>query len=313
MRDVAAPGGRPAPVDPRGDLPAFGSLPVTADLESLVTRVIAPNASALTLDGTNTYLIGEPGSGEVLVLDPGPADDGHLARVEAAVAARDAQVAAVVVTHHHLDHCEAAQGWAARFGVKVHAPSAEVAGPDGVVLRDGDVVGPSGAQMTAIATPGHCSDHTGFRVASGSILIGDHVLGRGTSVVAFPDGDLVAYMDSLARVLALGPDTLHPGHGPSLVGNAAEVVTYYAAHRAHRERQVLAVLAYAPATPREIVEVIYAAVPKHLWPAAEASTRAALVKLAAQGVVEVSSAPGGVETARLSPERSRLNPPDADQ
>lgn len=273
------------PVDPRVDLPAFGDLPVVAAMDEAVTRVVAPNPSPMTLDGTNTYVIGTPGSGEVVVLDPGPSDPEHLARVEAVVRDLDAEVAGVVVTHHHVDHSEAARDWAAHFGTRVHAPTPEVAGPDGVVVRDGDRVGPGGARLVAIATPGHCADHTAFRASTGALLAGDHVLGRGTSVVAFPDGDLVAYLDSLARVRALGPDLLLPGHGPELADHPGAVLDYYAAHRAHRERQVVEVLAARDATPREIVEVVYAEVDERLWPAAEASTRAALDKLAAEGRV----------------------------
>src|SRR5215217_6138488 len=117
---VARPGGSAAsvpdvdaPTDPRAawDLPAPGAMPRTAQLEPLVTRVLAPNPSPMTLDGTNTYLVGSPGSGSAVLVDPGPDDAGHLAAVEAALAARDARCLAVLVTHHHGDHAEAALPW----------------------------------------------------------------------------------------------------------------------------------------------------------------------------------------------------------
>jgi glyoxylase-like metal-dependent hydrolase (beta-lactamase superfamily II) len=112
---------------------------------------------------------------------------------------------------------------------------------------------------------------------SGALLSGDHVLGRGTSVVAHPDGDLVAYLDSLRRVLDLGPHVLYPGHGPELTDDPSAVVRFYLDHREFRKRQILAVLEQdGPSTPREIVAQVYAAVDRVLWPAAEASTRAAL-------------------------------------
>src|SRR5829696_9228775 len=106
-----------APADPRArwPLPAPGSMPRTVQLEPQVTRVLAPNPSGMTLDGTNTYLVGEPGSGEVAIVDPGPDDARHLAAVEEALRARDARCVAVLVTHHHGDHAEAARPWATRF------------------------------------------------------------------------------------------------------------------------------------------------------------------------------------------------------
>lgn len=274
----------PPPADPRDewDLPAFGELARSCHLDEVTTRVLAPNPSPMTLDGTNTYLVGPPGHGAVVVVDPGPDDAEHLTAVEAALAERDAGVAAVVVTHHHVDHAEAARPWAQRFGVEVHAPTREVASPHGRLLADGDTVAIGGEQLTVVATPGHTRDHLALRAPTGALLTGDHVLGRGTSVVAYPDGDLAAYLDSLRRVLALGPDALYPGHGPALTRDPAAVLRYYAEHRRFRERQLLDALRAGPATPAELVARVYAEVDRRLWPAAEASTRAALEMLAAE-------------------------------
>lgn len=279
-----------APPDPRATwgLPAFGQLPVAAQLSETLTRVIAPNASHMTLDGTNTYVVGEPGSGAAFVVDPGPHDDAHFGRVRAALEELDAECSGIVVTHHHLDHSEAAQAWGAALDATVAAASPEVAGPQGWVLADGDVLSAGGATLTAIPTPGHSADHLCFRLPDGGLLSGDHILGRGTSVVAWPEGDLVAYLESLRRLLDLGPDALFPGHGPELLEDPESVISYYLAHRAWREAQVCAAIEEDEslvARPADLVARIYADVDPVLWPAAELSTRACLVKLAAEGLI----------------------------
>ena len=292
MRDVDAP------VDPRTTwaLPAPGAMPRTAQLEPLVTRVLAPNPSPMTLDGTNTYLVGAPGSGQAVLVDPGPDDAAHLAAVEAALAARNARCAAVLVTHHHGDHAEAALPWGARFAAQVAAASAAVAGKGGRVLSPGDRVRLAGTTLDVVATPGHTADHLAFRLESGAVLVGDHVLGRGTSVVTHPEGDVVAYLESLRRVQDLGPSALYCGHGPELTEDPGAVLAYYLAHRAYREGQVLAALADGPRTVDDLVAVIYADVPRQVWPAAAQSTRATLSKLRAEGRV----VPDTAERVRLA-------------
>jgi glyoxylase-like metal-dependent hydrolase (beta-lactamase superfamily II) len=277
-----------APVDPRTGwgLPALGTLPRTADLEPLVARVLAPNASGMTLDGTNTYVVGAPGSGQAVVVDPGPADEAHLAAVQGVLAARDARVVAVLVTHHHGDHAEAAQPWGARFGAPVAAASAAVAGPDGRVLAPGEQLRLAGTTIGVVATPGHTADHLAFRLESGAVLVGDHVLGRGTSVVTHPEGDVAAYLESLRQVHDLGPSALYCGHGPELTVDPTAVLDFYLAHRAYREQQLLAALAAGPRSVDQLVAEVYAAVPESLWPAAAQSTRATLAKLVTEGRVE---------------------------
>src|SRR4051794_19370309 len=180
-------------------------MPRTADLEPLVSRVLAPNPSGMTLDGTNTYLVGAPGSGQAVVVDPGPADEAHLAAVEQALAARGARVVAVLVTHHHADHAEAALPWGAHFGAPGAAADPAVAGPRGRVLTPGERLALAGTTIGVVPTPGHTADHLAFRLDSGAVLVGDHVLGRGTSVVTHPEGDLLAYLESLRREDDLGP------------------------------------------------------------------------------------------------------------
>src|SRR5687767_13984309 len=128
------------PADPRAGwgLPAPGELPRCAELEPLVTRVLAPNPSPMTLDGTNTYVVGDHGSGQAVVVDPGPDDAAHLIAVEEMLAARDARCVAVLVTHHHGDHAEAALPWGRRFAAPVAAASGAVAGPGGRLLEAGE-------------------------------------------------------------------------------------------------------------------------------------------------------------------------------
>ena len=276
-----------APADPRArwTLPAPGSMPRTVQLEPQVTRVVAPNPSIMTLDGTNTYLVGEPGSGEVAIVDPGPDDARHLAVVEEALRARDARCVAVLVTHHHGDHAEAAEPWGTRFGATVAAADRRVVGSHGRLLEAGERLRLAGVVMDVVPTPGHTADHLAFRLPSGAVLVGDHVLGRGTSVVTHPEGDVVAYLESLRRVHALGPSALYCGHGPELTEDPTAVLDFYLAHRSWREEQILTALADGAGTVDEIVEVVYAAVARDLWPAAGQSTRATLGKLTAEGRV----------------------------
>src|SRR5690242_8887643 len=239
-----------APADPRltWQLPAPGAMRPTEQLEALVTRVLAPNPSSMTLDGTNTYVVGEPGSGRAVLVDPGPDDAAHLAAVETVLAARDAECVAVLVTHHHLDHAEAALPWGIHFGVQVAAGSADVAGPHGRVLEPGERLALAGTTIGVVPTPGHTADHLAFRLESGAVLVGDHVLGRGTSVVTHPEGDVLAYLESLRRVHDLGPSALYCGHGPELTEDPTAVLDFYLAHRAYRDAQPLDSLTGRPST-----------------------------------------------------------------
>ena len=285
-----------APVDPRASwaLPAPGQMTRTVDLEPLVTRVLAPNPGSMSLDGTNTYVVGEPGGGRAVLVDPGPDDAAHLAAVEAVLAERDAECVAVLVTHHHIDHAEAALPWGAHFGVQVAAASADVAGPRGRVLEPGERLTLAGTTIGVVPTPGHTADHLAFRLESGAVLVGDHVLGRGTSVVTHPEGDVLAYLESLRRVHDLGPSALYCGHGPELTEDPGAVLEFYLAHRAYREQQLLEALGGGPATVDDLVASVYAAYPREVWPAAAQSTRATLDKLRAEGRVE------GTEPVRLA-------------
>ncbi|HVM18663.1 MAG TPA: MBL fold metallo-hydrolase, partial [Egibacteraceae bacterium] len=255
-------------------------------LDELTSVVLAPNPSPMTLEGTNTYLVGAPGAGDVVVVDPGPHDDGHRGAVEAEARRRDAQITAVVVTHHHRDHAEAVP-WAQAWGAELltYAPELLPVPAPASPLRDDAAVRRAGVTLTAVHTPGHASDHLCLRVdETGAVLTGDHVLGRGTTVVAWPDGDMAAYMASLRRLERLDASVLYPGHGP-VVRDPAAVVADYIAHREARELQVLAALAAGDTTPAAIVARVYAAVDPVLHPAAERSVRAHLAKLVTDGTI----------------------------
>src|SRR5687767_4680565 len=149
-------------------------------LDELTTVVLAPNPSPMTLDGTNTYLLGAQGAGEVVVVDPGPDLPEHRAAVQAAASALDASIAAVVFTHHHVDHAEAA-GWAADWGVDMFSFTPHLIAPAPIAIGDGATIDRAGISIETVHTPGHASDHLCLRVVdSGAVLTGDHVLGRGT-------------------------------------------------------------------------------------------------------------------------------------
>lgn len=258
------------------------------DLDAWTVRVLAPNPSPTTLEGTNTYLVGSPGSGELVCVDPGPDLAEHRDAVERAAGARDAAIVAVVLTHHHGDHAEAA-GWADRWGAALLAgdPALITAAP-AEPLGDGQRVDRAGAQLEAVATPGHASDHLCLRVReSGAVLSGDHVLGRGTTVVAWPDGDMAAYRASLERLARIDAPVLYPGHGP-VVDRPREVVAQYLAHRRERESQVLEALRAGVTTPSGIVARLYTEVDPRLHPLAERSVRAHLAQLEAEGRVSAT-------------------------
>jgi glyoxylase-like metal-dependent hydrolase (beta-lactamase superfamily II) len=270
---------------------------VPVRLDEVATVVLAPNPSPMTLEGTNTYLLGAPRSGGVVVIDPGPDLLAHREAVEAAAAERDAEVAAVVLTHHHADHAEAA-AWAAGWGVPLHAFTPRLIRAEAAPLRDADVLDLAGIELEALHTPGHASDHLCLRVAAtGAVLTGDHVLGRGSTVVAHPDGDMRAYMASLARLAEIPADVLYPGHGP-IVEDPTAKVAEYRAHRLEREQQVLDALRGGADTPGAVVAVVYADVDPVLHPAAERSVRAHLDKLVAEGVVHANAPEGGEATYR---------------
>jgi glyoxylase-like metal-dependent hydrolase (beta-lactamase superfamily II) len=234
--------------------------------------VLAPNPGPMTLEGTNTWLLRAPGSDGCVVVDPGPLHEGHLQAVAA-----QGRVDVVLLTHGHHDHSAGARRFAELTGAPVRAlDPAHRLGDEG--LGAGDVVVGGGLEVRVLATPGHSSDSLSFALPD-AVLTGDTILGRGTTVVAHPDGVLAHYLESLQRLRDLGDVTVLPGHGPELP-SAGAAAQYYLDHREQRLEQVRAAVAAGAGTPREVVEVVYADVDRVLWHAAEMSVRAQLDYLA---------------------------------
>lgn len=255
--------------------------------------VLAPNPGPMTLDGTNTWILRAPDSREAVVIDPGPADPGHLELVAHQVRQADARVVLVLLTHGHDDHSAGAADFAAAVASPVRAwDPAHRLGDEGVA--DGDVIEVAGLEIGVLATPGHTSDSVTF-VLPDAVLTGDTVLGRGTTVVAHPDGRLADYLDSLERlrdlVVERGAGHILPGHGPAL-SDPAKAIEAYLAHRQDRLAQIRSALTVLSAQgsppdatdlPAAVVRLVYADVPTHLWPAAELSVRAQLEYLSGNG------------------------------
>ena len=240
--------------------------------------VLAPNPSPLTLDGTNTWVIAEPGSPAAVVVDPGPEDAGHLTRVLEVACTGDRRVALIVLTHGHPDHAAGAARFAAMSGAQVAAlDPAHRLGDEG--LAPGDVLTAAGCELRVVGTPGHSADSVSLLLAADSALLtGDTVLGRGTTVIA-QDGGLGDYLRTLDELRALagsaGLRVLLPGHGP-LLQDPAGVLDYYIAHRQERLDQIRSALAAGARTPAEIVDVVYADTDPAVRGAAEWSVRAQL-------------------------------------
>lgn len=253
---------------------------VGGDVSARATCVLAPNPGVMTLEGTNTWVLTAPGSARCVVVDPGPLHEQHLQRVLDVVGRRGSRVALILLTHGHLDHA----GSAGRFAELTGAPVRAIgSGHDN--LGDGDRLSVDGLDLAVVATPGHTSDSLSFLLAAeNALLTGDTILGYGTAVVAWPDGELAAYLSSLRRIEAMTGSRevtrILPGHGPALP-DAAGVVRYYLEHRQQRLEQVRAALAAGAADAEAVVRVVYADVPQQVWPAASLSVKAQMEYLRA--------------------------------
>ena len=263
-------------------------------LEPGIARVLARNPSAFTYTGTQTYLVGDS---EVAVIDPGPDEPEHLNALVTAIGGRP--VAAIMCTHTHRDHSPAAKPLAAATGAPIigcaplvlddAGPRADAAfdrsyAPDRV-LAEGEDVAVGGRKLVALATPGHTSNHLCFALeGSGVLFTGDHVMGWSTTVVFPPDGDMAAYMASLARLQQRDDRIYYPAHGPA-VTNPRQLVRGFIRHRLQREQQILALVEGASRTIPEIVAAAYKGLDPRLVTAAGGSVLAHLRDLEARGLV----------------------------
>ena len=262
-------------------------------LEPGIARVLAHNPSAFTYFGTQTYLIGDA---EVAVVDPGPDLPEHIDALEQAIGGR--RVVAIMCTHTHRDHSPAARPLAERTSAPIVgcAPlSLETVGPradaafDGGyapdrVLSDGETITIDGQSITAIATPGHTSNHLCFAY-EGALLTGDHVMGWSTTVVVPPDGDMAAYMQSLDKLRQRDDRIYYPAHGPA-VTNTKQYVRHLMGHRMQREKQILRLVGEQARDIPDIVANAYPGLDPRLTAAAGGSVLAHLVDLERRGLVE---------------------------
>jgi glyoxylase-like metal-dependent hydrolase (beta-lactamase superfamily II) len=274
-------------------------------VSTLIQRVIANNPGPFTFTGTGTYIVGRdaPGAG-VAVIDPGPLDETHLEALLAAVEGRT--VTQVLVTHTHRDHAPLARPFAERTGApvlamrpparEIHASGAldedeDTAFAPDLILTGGERIEGDGWTLTAMATPGHASNHMAFVLEEENALFcGDHVMGWSTTIVAPPDGDMADYMASLDAVIAADFAALWPTHGAP-VTEPGPFLAAYRDHRLEREAQVLVRLAAGDRTIAAMVPTLYAAVDPRLWPAASLSVQAHLIKLVKEGRVAVEGEP----------------------
>ena len=243
--------------------------PVTAR----ATRLLAPNPGPMTLDGTNSWILREPGGDACVVVDPGPLHEEHLQTIAAS-----GPVQLIVLTHGHFDHAEGAHRLRELTGAPITARDDALC-VDAPALRDAAKSQVASVEWLTVLTPGHSSDSVCFVLTADRVLLtGDTILGRGTTVVAHPDGRLGDYLDSLQRLRDLAEhdlDVLLPGHGPVL-HDPIGVLDYYLQHRQERLEQVRAAIANGAVDAKDVVRRVYEDVDRSVWPAAEQSVRAQL-------------------------------------
>jgi len=268
-------------------------------LSRLVRRVLAPNPSPFTYQGTQTYLVGET---DLAVIDPGPADETHLAALMTAIDKRP--VRAILCTHTHRDHSPAARPLAERIGAPIKGcapltlmddgPRADAAfDPDyrpDTILCDGDCVTGTNWTLTAVATPGHTSNHLCYALAEeGALFSGDHVMGWSTSVVSPPDGDMSDYLASLERLMARDDRIYYPAHGEP-IEQPQRFVRHMLGHRKMREGQIVRFLErHGPSVIPEMVANMYRGLDPRLHGAAGRSVEAHLIDLERRGLVTQAS------------------------
>ena len=255
---------------------------VASALSPMVRRIIAPNPGMMTGPGTNTYLVGID---EIVVIDPGPDDEGHL---DAIAGCGGDRIRWIVCTHTHPDHSPGVAGLKARTGAEVRAFDERDDLVIDVPMADGDTIEATEFVLRAVHTPGHASNHLCYLLEHERLLFsGDHVMDGSTVVISPPDGDMAVYLASLERVKALRPRlrTIAPGHG-RLITDPIQRIEGYLEHRVEREAQILAaVRASGPVSIATVVEQLYAEVREELHPVAAKSVWAHLRKLADEALV----------------------------
>ncbi|MEM6494649.1 MAG: MBL fold metallo-hydrolase [Pseudomonadota bacterium] len=260
-------------------------------IEPLVARVLAPNPSPYTYTGTQSFIVGAPDGRDCAVIDPGPGDPVHIEAILAAVG--DRTIAAIMCTHTHKDHSPAAAPLADRTGAPVIGCAPLVVNSDHPradeafdqtyapmrVLEDGEAMQGTGWTLTAIATPGHTSNHLCFALEeSGSLFSGDHVMGWSTSVVIPPDGDMGDYMMSLDKLMAREDTLYHSAHGDTIT-KPRQLVRGMIGHRRQRERQILRLMEERARPVAEFIPDMYKGLDTRLIGAAELSVTAHLIDL----------------------------------
>ncbi len=265
-------------------------------VEPLVVRILAPNPSPYTYTGTQTYVVGQEDGPDCAVIDPGPNESAHLDAIQAAIGNR--AVLAIMCTHTHRDHSPAAAPLSERTGapivgcaplvLKTNLPRADEAFDTTYeptrVLEDGEAMRGTGWTLTAIATPGHTSNHLCFALEeSSSLFTGDHVMGWSTSVVIPPDGNMGDYMASLEKLMAREDKVYHAAHGAAIT-KPHQLVRGMIGHRRQRENQIMRLMTERARRASEFVPDMYKGLDERLIGAAEMSVTAHLIDLEKRGL-----------------------------
>jgi len=277
-----------------------------------ISRLTAPNAGPYTFTGTNSFIIGYD---RVAVLDPGPDDRRHLEALRTAIAGRP--VEAIILTHTHKDHSALAEKlkketraplWFAGphrlsrpphlFEINALARDCDWRLVPDLTFFDGETFSAGGVELTAIATPGHCTNHLCFGInGSDWLLSGDHIMGWNSTLVAVPDGSMADYLNSLRKVIALPYQHYLPAHGGPIESGSAYARALLA-HRELRNRQVIDAVNNGARTIAALLDRIYPALKLELRLAARLTLRAHIEYLDAQGLIR---ARGQLLGTRLSP------------